>query len=274
MVFVYQNERATFPLNVSAEYFKRKNNPKYFFHEERFLQLPGLNADIDQIGTVEVARALSKDVEVVGTNMTSALATFTSGGGCTVTTAGADNDQAIVVPHADALITALDDMLWKTANQPYISANIITGASIAATTIWLGFQDGDGGVGETTPAGIIGTPADQFGFMYSSEGASTTTEWSCVSSRAGVDTETVALRDADVSTSAEDVAASTLYRFEAYLDKDLIPTYAINGIQVATADNTALGSVTDVKFCIGVHAHAAAAKAITVRNFAVSQLYG
>jgi hypothetical protein len=68
-----------------------------FYLEEWFLQRPGLNANIDQVSTVEVQRALNRNWEALGTNMTTALCTFAStSAGVLATTAGADQDQAIL----------------------------------------------------------------------------------------------------------------------------------------------------------------------------------
>jgi hypothetical protein len=44
-----------------------------FYLEEWFLQRPGLNANIDQVSTVEVQRALNRNWEALGTNVTTAL---------------------------------------------------------------------------------------------------------------------------------------------------------------------------------------------------------
>ena len=55
---------------------------------EPFYQRPALNADIDQAYTVEVARAANRNFEALGTNMTTALATFpTTSAGILLTTA-------------------------------------------------------------------------------------------------------------------------------------------------------------------------------------------
>ena len=46
------------------------------YFEEWFLQRPGINADIDQVSTVEVQRSLNRNWEALGTNMTTSLCTF------------------------------------------------------------------------------------------------------------------------------------------------------------------------------------------------------
>ena len=78
-----------------------------FYLDEWFLQRPGLNANIDQVSTVEVQRALNRNWEALGTNVTTALVTFaTTSAGVLATTAGADQDQAILTPHLDTAATA------------------------------------------------------------------------------------------------------------------------------------------------------------------------
>ena len=75
-----------------------KDTRRYYL-EEYFLQRPGLNADIDAVSTTEVQRALNRNWEALGTNMTTALCTFaTTSAGVLATTAGADQDQAIITP--------------------------------------------------------------------------------------------------------------------------------------------------------------------------------
>ena len=95
--------------------------------DEWFLQRPGLNANIDQVSTVEVQRALNRNWEALGTNMTTALCTFAgTSGGVKATTAGADQDQAIITPHLDTAATAWAGCLWGTENE----ATIVTGKDI------------------------------------------------------------------------------------------------------------------------------------------------
>jgi len=84
---------------------------------EPFYQRPAINADIDQAYTVEVARAANRNFEALGTNMTTALATFpTTSAGILLTTAGADQDQAIVAPHLDTNQSAWTGVKWGTEN--------------------------------------------------------------------------------------------------------------------------------------------------------------
>jgi len=97
-----------------------------YYLEEWFLQRPGLNANIDQASTVEVQRALNRNWEALGTNMTTALATFaTTSAGILATTAGADEDQAILTPHLDTAATAWAGTLWGTENSVSFETSIM-----------------------------------------------------------------------------------------------------------------------------------------------------
>ena len=95
-----------------------------FYLEEWFLQRPGLNANIDQVSTVEVQRALNRNWEALGTNMTTALCTFAStSAGVLATTAGADQDQAILTPHLDTAATAWAGCQWGTENEVHFETS-------------------------------------------------------------------------------------------------------------------------------------------------------
>ena len=108
----------------SSNYDAAKGHERYYL-ETYFPKRPGLNANLDAASTVEVARALSHEFEVVGTNMTSALTTFSETyGGIKITTGGSDNDQTTVTPHLDNAGTGQTDAIsawagvqWGTENQ-------------------------------------------------------------------------------------------------------------------------------------------------------------
>jgi len=55
-----------------------ERSPDRCYLEEFFLKRPAINADIDQVYTVEVARAANKDFETLGTNATTALVTYSA----------------------------------------------------------------------------------------------------------------------------------------------------------------------------------------------------
>jgi hypothetical protein len=111
---------------------------RYLF--EDFRQLPGLNADLAS-ATEATREPVNRDFEVIGTNMTSALATFADGGGCTITTAGADADQAVITPHLDTKQSAWAQQKWNSDDEVAFETKIELGAAVTAG-IWLfGFND-------------------------------------------------------------------------------------------------------------------------------------
>ena len=123
-----------------------KDTRRYYL-EEYFLQRPILNADLDAASTVEVARAGQKNFEVLGTNMTSALSTFaTTSAGINITTAGADQDQAILAPHLDNAgtgdtdsISAWTGVQWGTENSTHWECSIMLPA-LDNQKVWAGLK--------------------------------------------------------------------------------------------------------------------------------------
>ena len=116
-----------------------KDTRRYYL-EEWFLQRPGINADLDQVSTVEVQRALNKNWEALGTNMTTALCTFNAtSAGIVATTAGADQDQAILTPHLDTAATAWAGCKWGTENQVHFETSIALPA-IDNQNVWAGLK--------------------------------------------------------------------------------------------------------------------------------------
>ena len=95
---------------------------KYLY--EPFLQRPGLNAiniidpDANDATALAVTQAANKNFETLGTNYTTALTTFSATqAGIVMTTATADQDQGIILPHLDTTQTAWSGTKWGTENQ-------------------------------------------------------------------------------------------------------------------------------------------------------------
>lgn len=260
--------RPQFPGGIDKFVLERSMNQKYFTYTERFIQLPGINADL--ASTTEATNTpVNRSLEVSGTNGTSALATFADGGGCTITTAGADEDQMIIGAHLDTKQSALAQANWRSSKQPLFAFNLVAPATITAMGIWAGFKL-TSGTGVATMDALGAADANQFLFTYATTSAGafypSTANWCTLTSRAGTDVAT----DTGIP-----VVASTLYRFLLYLDKDRVPTFVINDEIVSTADSAAVTSLATYDFFIGVMEEGAgAARAVTCRNFMVSQLYG
>jgi hypothetical protein len=216
---------------------------------EKFQKRPALNAVIalDENSNAAAhlaANIANRDFEVLGTNMTTALVTLT--------TAGADDDQGILLAHLDTNQTSWAAAKWNTADEVIFETTIETGASIANYHIWAGLK--------LTNTGAVATDNDQCFFLFNVENSTSATQFVCVTSRSGTDTETA---------SGVTVAAATSYHLKIVIDSARVPRFYINGVLVVTA--AALTDDVDLKPYIGVQALAAAAKAIIVRGLRCSK---
>jgi hypothetical protein len=251
-----------------------------FYLEEWFLQRPGLNANIDQVSTVEVQRALNRNWEALGTNMTTALCTFAStSAGILATTAGADQDQAIILPHLDTAATAWTGCKWGTENSVHFETSIMLPA-IDNQKVWAGLK--------LTNDQLVATDDDQIFFKFqtdatNSEAFTTFANWHVVHSIGGTD---------HISALPISVAANTPYHLKIEIDSDRKATVFVNGVQynlTSTAGSTGGTSVTavqpgvaatktaaltnDVDFIpyVGIEAGAAAAEAVNVHHICMSR---
>jgi hypothetical protein len=216
---------------------------------EKFQKRPALNAVIaldenSNAAAHAAAQIANKDFEV--------LVTFADGGGITLTTAGADDDQGILLAHLDTNQTSWAAAKWNTADEVIFETTIETGASIANYHIWAGLK--------LTNTGAVATDNDQCFFLFNVENSTSATQFVCVTSRSGTDTETA---------SGVTVAAATSYHLKIVIDSARVPRFYINGVLVVTA--AALTDDVDLKPYIGVQALAAAAKAIIVRGLRCSK---
>ena len=258
-----------------------KDTRRYYL-EEYFLQRPILNADLDAASTVEVARAGQKNFEVLGTNMTSALSTFaTTSAGINITTAGADQDQAILAPHLDNAgtgdtdsISAWTGVQWGTENSTHWECSIMLPA-LDNQKVWAGLK--------LTNDQLVATDDDQAYFKYqtdatNSEAFTDFAKWHFVHSIGGTDY---------ISQIPITVAANTPYHFKIEIDSDRKASIFVNGIQyniTTTSGSTGGTAVTsgttksaaltdDVDFIpyIGIEAGAAAAEAVNIHYTAISR---
>lgn len=236
---VEERAPATFTNTVTIQGVT-KFNSKYdvktgwdrYFLEEYFKQLPGLNGNIDQAYTVEVARALNRDFEILGTNATSALATFDHDySGATITTAGANDDQMIIVPHLDSKQSS-----WGVAGQfdsqkeIEWAAAITTGAAVTTYLIWAGLK--------LTNTSTYATDTDQIFFISSTDddqGAFTSNgNLHVVHSIGGTDY---------ISDLGITIAADTTYSLKIAIASDRTATVSVNGKQYSLTSATTAGGV-------------------------------
>jgi len=206
--------------------------------EEDFMQRPGINANIDQVSTVEVQRALNRNWEALGTNMTTALCTFaTTGAGVLVTTATADQDQGILLPHLDTAATAWAGTLWGTENSVHFETSLQLPA-LDNQKVWTGLK--------LTNDQLVATDANQMFFKYqtdatNSEAFTTFAKWHFVHSIADTDY---------ISVLPITVAINTPYHFKIEVDSDRKATIFVNGIQynvTTTSGSTGGTAVTAVQ---------------------------
>jgi hypothetical protein len=247
-----------------------------FYLDEWFLQRPGLNANIDQVSTVEVQRALNRNWEALGTNMTTALATFaTTSAGILATTAGADQDQAILTPHLDTAATAWAGCLWGTENEVHWETSIMLPA-IDNQNVWAGLK--------LTNVPELATDADQayFNFLTDADnsGQSFTdfTKLHFVYSVNGTDY---------ISQLPITVAANTPYHLKLEIDSDRKIAIFVNGIQynvtstsgstggtavtTGTTKSSALKNDVDLIPYNGIEANAGAAEALNTHYICMSR---
>ena len=247
-----------------------------FYLDEWFLQRPGLNANIDQVSTVEVQRALNRNWEALGTNMTTALATFaTTSAGILATTAGADQDQAILTPHLDTAATAWAGCKWGTENEVHWETSIMLPA-IDNQNVWAGIK--------LTNAPELATDDDQafFNFLTDADnsGQSFTdfTKLHFVYSVGGTDY---------ISQLPITVAANTIYHLKMEIDSDRKIAIFVNGIQynvtstsgstggtavtTGTTKSAALTNDVDLIPYNGIEANAGAAEALNTHYICMSR---
>ena len=247
-----------------------------FYLDEWFLQRPGLNANIDQVSTVEVQRALNRNWEALGTNMTTALATFaTTSAGILATTAGADQDQAILTPHLDTAATAWAGCKWGTENEVHWETSIMLPA-IDNQNVWAGIK--------LTNAPELATDDDQafFNFLTDADNSGQAftdfTKLHFVYSVGGTDY---------ISQLPITVAANTIYHLKMEIDSDRKIAIFVNGIQynvtstsgstggtavtTGTTKSAALTNDVDLIPYNGIEANAGAAEALNTHYICMSR---
>jgi len=257
-----------------------------YYLEEWFTKKPGLNAvaiidpDADSASALAAFVIANRDFETLGTNMTTALTTFSAThGGILMTTAGADQDQAILLPHLDTNQTAWSGTKWGTENSVEWECSISLPA-IDNQKVWAGLK--------LTNDQLVATDNNQIFFKFqtdatNSEAFSDYSYWHLVHSIGGTDY---------ISQIPVTVAADTPYHLKISIGSDRKATCFINGVQynvtstsgstggtavtavqpgVAAAKTAALTNDTDLIPYIGIEAGAAAAEAINVHYQAISR---
>ena len=225
-----------------------------YYLEEWFKQRPALNAvatapltDADATAAANdaiiIARGIaSRDFEVLGTNMTTALATFDAGSdtvgraGITLTTAGADQDQAILAPHLDTNQSAWTGVKWGTENQLEWECCISTNA-IDNQKVWAGLK--------LTNDQLAITDANSIWFCYATDATngqtlSTNDNTAMAVDGTGMGWHVVySIADVFYTTNLGiDVAANTNYHLKIAIDSDRKASVFVNGTQFGLVNNS------------------------------------
>jgi len=223
------------------------------------------------------ATGKNNNFEVLGTNMTTALATRNATvAAVTLTTAGADEDQAILAPHLDSGQTAWTGVKWGTENQVTWEALVRTSSAIDNQKIWAGLK--------LTNDQVVATDANQAFFKFQTD---------ATNSEAFTDFEKLhfvhSIANTDyISRLPITVAASTNYHLKISFDSDRKLSIFVNGVQynitatsgstggtLVTQGNTKSAAITndvDLIPYVGIEAGDGAAAAIDVSYAAVSRL--
>jgi hypothetical protein len=199
-------------------------DPDRFHLEEYFARRPALNTNI--------GIAFNLDFELLGTNAANANVTYsTTTSGLKLTTATADNDSMIVLPHLDTNQSAWANTKYGTENQVQWECVVRTDASIADMTWYAGLK--------LTNTDVIATDDDQAYFLYSSNddsGALTTNaNLHFVYSVGGTDYVT------DLGIT---VAAATTYRLAVSIDSDRKASVFVDGVQYSVVTAATAGGAT------------------------------
>jgi len=215
-----------------------------FYLEENFYQRPGLNAiniidpDANDATALAVTQAANRNFETLGTNYTTALTTFAAHqAGILMTTATADQDQAILLPHLDTNQSVWSGTKWGTENQVQWECSI-QAAQTDNEKIWAGLK--------LTNDQLIATDDDQIFFKYATdatngESLTSTTNWHVVHSIGGTDY---------ISRLPIAFAADPPYHLKIVIDSDRKATVFVNGIQynlTSTSGSTGGTAVTAVQ---------------------------
>jgi len=213
---------------------------------EPYIQRPGLNAS--------VGVAFNLNFEILGTNAAEANVTFDTGrAGIKCATAGADNDQLIVLPHLDTNQTAWTGTPWGTENQVIWEAIITSGDDITTGVLyWAGLK--------LTSDPTVATDDDQVYFRFSTDDSDT--NWELVYSIGDVDT---------TADSGIAVAADTQYKLRIELDSSRKAHFYINDTEVGIS--TALTNDINLIPYVGIQALSGTAEFLILQRQSISRIW-
>lgn len=231
-------------------------------------QRPALNAVLDGYtpfaNATDLARFVAnKGLEVSGTNSTTALCTWATGGGITLTTAGAAADQMIVGAHTNTNQGPVANTYWSTDKEISFEIFLITGSVVTQAKFWAGMK--------LTSTEAVATDNDQVYFRYAATTAATSLTF--ISSRSGTDTTTTLPTDKFAVW-----AASTAYRlrFDVLANRTVIASVGVGNTgtltPISVAPLPALTTGINLLPFFGVEGVTTAAKAMTVQYVEIGKL--
>ncbi len=250
---------------LTDRFVPRDRLDRYALYEP-FAKRPGLAADLDP-GTVNQAAnrllvVANKDFVLSGTNAATANSVLAAGGGATLTTAGANNDQAIVSPLTT--VNSVDASQWNKADwNSSQSAEFRCRITMPATITSMRIK-----AGLCLTAALDGTTdADQVYFVYDTSLSSSPGQWQIGSSIASTNaTSPIGASAIPAST----VTASTSYDLAIVIDSSRSATLYLNGFRAG-----GVGPLTANKTfipVIGVQALTGSARSLTLRDVLCSRL--
>ena len=264
------SKNKTAQMDPAVGIVRSPNNNRQYWYED-FHLAPGINADVGTTYanadatnaanlTITTARVIANPAfEILGTNAVSANSVPHANGGCAITTAGASADQIYVLPHQDAG-RGFNTTEWDSDEEIAVEFAFSL-SSVAACDLFVGFLPTGGGT-TTVPATFEpGDAADGAIIFFASDTNSGRFQ---LVVNYGSSTETLSLG------SAYEVAASTEYVVQVYLDAARKAHFFIDGQDVGVSEN-AVDSNQNLLPTIGIEATAAAAKTAVVRYIALGK---
>lgn len=247
-------------------YADRINMGERIVLREQFLQRPALKAVLDtftaSVASAEMVAAMiaNRNFSVLGTNMTTALCVFDTGGGIKLKTAGADADSAILLPALQTNQTLWSSMIWPTSKEVHWHALVKpTSATLASSEMWAGLK--------LTNTPVLTTDADFCCFKYDAAIGSYWS-WNYDNSNAGPTAVNCATMGAKYGVASP---TKDLYQLlSIIIDENRYVTPYIDGVPVA--DPVVLASVSLIPYVGVLAAGASAEKSIVVRELAMSRL--
>ena len=214
--------------NTKTSVFNNRDPDRYYL-EEYFKRLPDTNSILGTVFTnadatdaantaIRVAELVAnKDFELIGEHNTDGTVEFSSTiAGFNITTAGEDNDQMIIQPHADTNQSAWNNLRWATQDEVIWECALYTSGSIVTMAFWAGLK--------TSTVVTYATDDNKAYFLFSTNddmGALTTNaNLHFVYSVSGTDYIT------DLGIA---VAANTIYKLKIVIDSDRRVSVYVNG---------------------------------------------